>query len=108
MMPASALAFVSPCREPDDAARVLKQHSTTGDGHELRENLAQPGIRHRVTRDRGGLRFHHGISARHQRLGALKTCPRRETAFMSTQACISLASANSDEARSVMRASSVT
>ena len=54
-----------------------------------------------------GVRLHLRIPARGQRAGALNTCPRRETAFMSAQTCLSGVSASSCDARAVMRASSV-
>ena len=46
-------------------------------------------------------------NARFQRPGALNTCPRKETAFMSAQTCLSGASSSSCDARAVMRASKV-
>ena len=54
-----------------------------------------------------GVGYHLRISARRQRAGTLNTCPRRETAFMSAQTCLSAASASSSDARAVMRASNV-
>ena len=54
-----------------------------------------------------GVELHLRVSARGQRAGALKTCPRSETALMSAHTCLSVVSASSADARAVMRASSV-